>query len=198
MEKDTSFFDSRAAHWEETCYPPPVRSELKKLITAFCVLPNERVLDIGTGPGVLVPYLRHCLGQGGFVAAMDLSFEMLRQAVKKDPGGACLVLQSDVHAIPFGMGYFDKVICFAAFPHFKDSVLALKEMARVVRPGGAVYVAHLLSREELAQHHAAQGAVAEDRLPDADSMAALFSAAGLALSPIIDRPGRYMAVGTKK
>lgn len=197
MIKDTSFFDSRAAGWEKKFYPPAVHEKLIRLVADFDVRPDEIILDAGTGSGVLLPYLLPYLGASGKLAAFDLSLEMVREANKKDLAVPHLILRSDVHRLPFASDVFDRVICFAAFPHFHDTQTALKEMARVTRTGGTVFISHLMSRQELARHHATQNTVAEDRLPDDDTMASLFTSAGLQLSPIVDKPGRYMASGKK-
>jgi ubiquinone/menaquinone biosynthesis C-methylase UbiE len=143
MSQNT-FFDTRARDWEENCYPAPVRKRLQDLIGEFGVLPGTRVLDIGTGPGVLIPYLRRLIGKEGRICAFDLSLEMVRQAVTKPLSRRDMVLQADVHHMPFRSEVFDQVICFAAFPHFSDPARALREMSRVVLPGGSVVIAHLL------------------------------------------------------
>lgn len=197
MESRTRFFDTRADHWEETCYPEPVRARLQDLIQEFGVRPGERLLDVGTGPGVLIPYLRSLVGASGRVIAFDLSFEMTRQAYQKKLGPRDMILRADVHTLPFYSGAFDRVVCFAAFPHFHDSARAMAEMARVLKPGGSLVVAHLMSREELAEHHGSCESVARDLLPRAEEMAALFSKSRLSLPEIVDRPGRYLATGLK-
>ena len=196
-ERKADFFDSRAANWEQTCYPPDVRARLEDLIDEFGVKQGENVLDIGTGPGVLVPYLRDRLGQNGRVCAFDFSMEMARHAIRKLKNNADTVLRADVHHIPFKDATFDRAICFAAFPHFNDPQKALREMARSVRPGGTVIVAHLLSREELAEHHARHSSVKRDVLPEAPQMRSLFFSAGLTISEIVDKPGRYLARASK-
>jgi hypothetical protein len=71
-------------------------------------------------------------------------------------------------------------------------------MSRVVLPGGSVVIAHLLSRQELTQHHASHSAVARDVLPDDVRMRSLFSEARLSLTGITDIPGRYLAKGIKQ
>lgn len=193
-----TFFDSRALEWELNCYPEEVRERLADLIPEFGLMPAARVLDLGTGPGVLIPYLREAIGPRGRICAFDLSHPMARQARQKPLLPLDLVLQADAHRLPFVPNIFDNVICFAAFPHFDDPALALREMARVARPGARVVIAHLMSREELARHHGGHEAVADDILPDAERMRAFFNQAGLDDAFIEDRPGRYLAAAEKR
>jgi len=70
-------------------------------------------------------------------------------------------------------------------------------MARVVKIGGALIVAHLMSRKELSAHHGSHATVARDVLPPDPEMEALFVAAGLSEPQIVDIPGRYMAKTVK-
>ena len=193
----TDFFDSRAGVWEETCYPEPVRERLRELIREFKTAPGERILDVGTGPGILIPFLRKLAGESGRICAMDLSLEMVRQARKKSPAVTDVPIRADVHRIPFGSGMFDRVICFAAFPHFDDPQTAVLEMSRVLKFGGTLVVAHLMSRRELARHHATHASVAGDVLPDDERMRSYFTDAGLSAPEIVDIPGRYLAAGVK-
>lgn len=191
------FFDSRASDWETTCYPSEVRKRLAELVPEFGLKPGACVLDVGTGPGVLIPYIRRAVGPRGRICSFDLSLPMVRQARSKPLLAQDLVLQADCHRLPFADGTFDNVVCFAAFPHFDDPAIALREMARVAKPRAFLVIAHLLSREELARHHGGHDAVADDILPDAESMRAYFRQAGLQAPRIEDRPGRYLAVAEK-
>lgn len=193
MHDQRTFFDSRAEGWEEKCYPPDVRVRLRELVQEFRIRPGARVLDVGTGPGVLNPYLREVTGADGTIVAFDLSGKMIHQARKKTLTPLDLFFQGDAQAMALGTAHFDNVICFAAFPHFPDPEAALRELCRVARPGGEVIIAHLMSREELARHHGSHDAVADDVLPDVQGMRKLFALAGLHEPLIIDRPGRYMA-----
>lgn len=197
MATQKDFFDIRAGDWEETCYPPPVRRRLEQLIEAFGIQAGERLLDIGTGPGVLIPYLRIMVGETGQVFAFDLSFEMVRLARKKPLAPRDLVIQADAESIPFDSDAFDRVICFAAFPHFAAPESAVAEMGRVLRPEGELVIAHLMSRKELAAHHGTHHAVEKDLLPEDPVMERMFQRAGLALAAITNRPGRYLARGAK-
>jgi ubiquinone/menaquinone biosynthesis C-methylase UbiE len=195
MAAAIDFFDRRASQWEATCYPPQVRSRLEALIPSFGLKGGDRVLDIGTGPGILLPYIQDQVGPRGRIAAVDCSLPMVRQANPKRRWFRDLVLQGDAHRLPFCDQCFDVVICFAAFPHFQRPEMAMAEMARVAAPGGRVVIAHLMSRRELALHHGSHPAVSGHGLPPQAEMMALMRGAGLAPAPITDRPGRYLAWG---
>lgn len=197
MDSLEEFFNSRAGTWEEKYHPPEVRKRLLALIPAFGVQSGERLLDIGTGTGILIPCLRELVGKQGQVCAMDLSYEMVRRARLKVQSVGGLVMQADAHRLPFKRGSHDRVICFAAFPHFSRPLAALGEMSRVLVPGGTLVIAHLMSRRELAEHHSTHSAVARDLLPDAECFQEMFEGVHLAPPRIIDEPGRYLAVGRK-
>jgi len=198
MKNRLGFFDRRASDWEKVHYPPYVRQRLEALVKEFGVRPGERVLDVGTGTGVLIPYLCGEVGSLGWIFAVDLSFQMLRQANRKPRGDMDIIVQADVHFLPFANEIVDRVICFAAFPHFRDKAKALREMSRVLRHDGILIIAHLLSREELAKHHNAHPAVACDTLPDNHRMRSLFMDARVFPLEIVNTPGKYMARGKKE
>jgi ubiquinone/menaquinone biosynthesis C-methylase UbiE len=188
MDAQRQFFDARAHDWEARCYPPETRARLQAFLPSWQVETGAHVLDLGTGPGVLLPYLA---AYGVRVVAVDISMAMLQQAARKSM--AFELVQADAQRLPFVDATFHQVICFAAFPHFPDKAQAAQECARVLRPGGTLVIAHLLSREELARHHGHHGAVAADVLPEAGAMEAMLAAAGLRLIELVDHPGRYLA-----
>jgi ubiquinone/menaquinone biosynthesis C-methylase UbiE len=174
-----------------------VREKLPSLVASFNLASGAMVLDMGTGPGTLVPYLQDAIGPSGRVFPFDLSLEMLRQARVKLGPAAPSPVQATAMRLPFRDASFHAVVCFAAFPHFEDKGAALSEMARVAKPGAPVIIAHLLSRAELMAHHGAHSAVARDALPEEDRMRDLFLLAGLPDPVIIDAPGRYLAICRK-
>lgn len=197
MTEALDFFDRKAPQWEATCYPPHVRTRLADLIPHFGLAPGDRVLDIGTGTGILLPYLQARVGPAGHITALDRSLPMVARADRKRRWFRDLSLQADVHQLPFGNGVFDTVVCFAAFPHFQDPVRAMAEMGRVAASGGRVIIAHLMSRAELAAHHATHQAVRGHGLPAEAEMMAMVRAAGMRCTTIIDEPGRYLARGER-
>ncbi|MCX7823338.1 MAG: class I SAM-dependent methyltransferase [Syntrophobacterales bacterium] len=187
------FFDREAHRWEEKHYPMEVRKRLEELVLSeFCVVPGTNVLDVGSGTGIIIPLVSNLLGPSGFLCSFDLSFPMIRKAkpkISRDQDG---LLCADVHHIPLRSNVFDLVICFAAFPHFDNQELAIQEMARVLKKGGRLIIAHLLSREELARHHASRNEVRGDLLPSDEVFTELAKKAGLQVEKIIERSGCFL------
>ena len=90
------------------------------------------------------------------------------------------------------------MICFASFPHFANPLKALTQIHRVLKPAGSLVIAHLLSREEIARHHAKSTVVLGDELPGEAAMRVLMTQTGFCVKRLEDRPGRYLLVATKE
>lgn len=191
-----SFFDERAKHWEERCYPEETRLRLQELIPSFALASGMNTLDLGCGSGVLGPYLRPLVGPEAELHAVDVSAEMIRMAEVKKVYTRCI--HASAMSLPLPDASLDAVVCFAAFPHFSDKAAALSEIYRVLKPGGLLSIAHLLSREELSRHHGGTSAVSGDCLPDDDAMRELMIASGFSMPSITDEPGRYLAQARKE
>jgi len=93
-------------------------------------------LDAGCGPGT---YTRHLAEGGQEVVALDYSLPTLRKAVARCPGTRLWAL-GDVNALPLPAGRFDGVLCFGVLQALADPEPALRELARVLRPGGEFWV----------------------------------------------------------
>jgi ubiquinone/menaquinone biosynthesis C-methylase UbiE len=198
LDSRKSFFDSHAADWNEMLARDGRLQKLARVVEWFDIVEGESILDVGTGTGVLLPFLRHAAGHKGMMVAMDFSINMLRQAMNRQLEDKITLINAGVGAIPFKSEQFDKVTCFSAFPHFPDKQTALAEMVRVLRKGGTVWIAHLQSIEELASLHGKVGGpVHSDRLPDCTTMEQLMSNTGLTDIQIINEPGKYLARGRK-
>lgn len=200
MDKETKrarFFDERAVGWEAKCYPDPVRERLWPMVESFGLPVGGHVLDIGTGPGTLIPFLRRAIGPEGHITAFDASPGMVAVAQAKCVDGRTTVVCASAMDMPFEDASFDAVVCFAAFPHFTDKSLALREMARVAKPRASIIIAHLLGRKQLDAHHGSHPAVADDHLPDDEALCALFLQAGLPTPKVTSLDDSYEARSIK-
>jgi demethylmenaquinone methyltransferase / 2-methoxy-6-polyprenyl-1,4-benzoquinol methylase len=105
--------------------------------------PGDRVLDVATGTGDLAIELSGRVGATGEVIGSDFSERMLDLArTKVAPGaaGAPRFEWADAMELPYDDDSFDAATVGFGARNFSDLALGLREMARVVRPGGRVVV----------------------------------------------------------
>jgi len=193
-ETETVAFFDRCAHDGVMLeFEPAELARVAALPAAWGLRRGDRVCEAGCGAGRLTTFLAGAVGPGGEVLALDTSAAMLdRAAARRLPGHARLVLASAL-AIPAAEASFDHVVCFHALPHFPDPGAALVELARVLVPGGSLWVCHLASRERVNALHASFGGpVADHRIPDDGTMRRLAAAAGLRLESIADGEDGYL------
>ncbi|GAA3238405.1 class I SAM-dependent methyltransferase [Nonomuraea helvata] len=114
---------------------PPVR----RILTT---LPPGRALDAACGTGRHAAFLA---GLGHEVVGVDSSAQMLALARAKTPNGT--FHQADLHDLPVESASFDLVVCSLALTHQPALGPALREFARVTRPGGHIVLSdiHVLS-----------------------------------------------------
>ncbi|MEU4193798.1 class I SAM-dependent methyltransferase [Kribbella sp. NPDC026611] len=97
---------------------------------------GKRVLEVGCGAAQCSRWL---VGQGANVVAFDISIEQLRIAQQLDvrTGTAVRTVAADATALPYCSATFD-IVCsaFGALPFVADAGTALREIARVLKPGG--------------------------------------------------------------
>lgn len=103
----------------------------------------EKVLDIGTGTGVVALQAAKMVDSGGIVYGIDLSEEMLKKAEKKSKQiqRNLKFFQMDAETLHFENEVFDVAVSLFALLHFPDPLAALKEIYRVLRPGGRIVIA---------------------------------------------------------
>lgn len=141
---------------------------LERIVKMAEAGPNDTSLDVACGPGLLVcafaRVVRHAVG-------IDLTPAMLEQARKTQAEQGLTNItwqQGDVNALPFPDAHFFIVSSRFAFHHLLDPLAALKEMARVSKPGGRVVVADLAPAADKAA-----ALNAEERLRDSSHVRAL-------------------------
>jgi SAM-dependent methyltransferase len=129
---ESSKFDTLASAYAKArpTYPGELFDALQEL--SGRALSGSRVADVGAGTGISSRQLQ---GRGAAVTAIELSEPMLRQLVSESPGvGAVL---GSANALPLRDTSVD-FVTFAQAWHWVDPELAVPEVLRVLKPGGAL------------------------------------------------------------
>jgi demethylmenaquinone methyltransferase/2-methoxy-6-polyprenyl-1,4-benzoquinol methylase len=124
---------------------------------ALALRPGERVLDLAAGTAVSTVELER---SGAWCVAADFSLGMLRAGASRDVPKVA----ADALALPFRDGSFDAVTISFGLRNVADTDLALRELARVTRPGGRMVVCEF-SRPTWAPFRAVYYAGLEHVLP---------------------------------
>ncbi|MCP2165927.1 demethylmenaquinone methyltransferase [Goodfellowiella coeruleoviolacea] len=102
--------------------------------------PGERVLDLAAGTGVSTVEFA---ASGAWCVAADFSLGMLRQGRRRRNRRGVPMVAADALRLPFADESFDAVTVSFGLRNFQSTVVALREMARVVKPGGRLVICEL-------------------------------------------------------
>lgn len=131
-------FDRVAAEYEETRYlPPQVADALARQVTAH-LGPHDWVLDAGVGTGRLGRSLSRA--HPGRVVGVDISRAMMARMTGKQRADRPHLALADLRALPFADGAFAAVLAVHVFHLIPAWETAVREVWRVVRPGGGMLV----------------------------------------------------------
>ena len=111
-----------------------IEETLRETQTRLGLAPGESLLDVGCGTGALLEALS-VFAPDAKLSGIDPSSEMLKIARRKLAKSIELT-QGYAECLPYPDATFDVVVSVSAFHYFRDPLCALREMARVLRPGG--------------------------------------------------------------
>ena len=94
-----NFFDEMAGVWNKTCRYDTGRIE--KVLSVLQLKQGDTVLDIGTGTGVMIPFIREQVGHYAPIVAVDSSEKMLREASLRFPNAGVRFVRADVFGWTF-------------------------------------------------------------------------------------------------
>ena len=195
MEKKDiiEFFDRCAPTWDAEM----VKSDVKigRILDNAEVGAGMDVLDVACGTGVLFDYY---LERGvASVTGIDISPEMAKIAAGKYAGDPKVqVICGDVEEYAFGR-QFDRIVVYNAFPHFPYPKRLIKRLAKLLKIGGRLTVAHGMSREAIDGHHSGSASKVSNGLMEADSLKRIFDA-HFQVEVVISNDHMYQVSGVKR
>lgn len=177
-----------------------VRQQRRRTRELLAARPGHRVLDLGCGAGHLTAELAGDVGSDGQVLGLYRQASMLTAARERvaagGQGARCDFVVGEATTVPAADGVFDRAVAVQVLEYVADVGLALAELHRVVRPGGAVVLVdtdwrscvwHTTDRHRTDRVLAAwERHFVHPQLPA--SMPGLLRTAGFAVSEVVDVP----------
>jgi ubiquinone/menaquinone biosynthesis C-methylase UbiE len=114
--------------------------------------PSERLLDLGCGTGIVARLLRERLGGAASIVGVDMNPQMIAHARTLAP--ELDWREGSAMALPFADGAFDLVLCQEMLQFAPDRAVALREIRRVLSPGGRLVASTWRPRSEHALYDA--------------------------------------------
>jgi ubiquinone/menaquinone biosynthesis C-methylase UbiE len=184
---------SAAERYERYLVPAITSVWATDLVQRAALQAGERVLDVACGTGIVARLAAERVGARGAVVGLDLNAGMLAvaRALPPPPGAALTWQEASVLAMPFSDATCDVVLCQLGLQFFPDRPQALREMRRVLVPGGRLLLSVFGPIEHNPATHALTGALerhlgadaaaikrAEHGLADAEELHELVTGAG--------------------
>ena len=187
------FFNYIAKDWDNI-----IKVDEKKinyLLSKIDIKEDDYILDVGTGTGVLIPFLVKLCPKGK-IKAVDISCNMLDVARKKF---------NDINNVEFILlnvetdkldEKFNKIVLYSMFPHLKDKTNTIKKLVQNnLLDCGKLIIAHSDSREYLNNMHKnTDKRVRESRLIDVNEQKKIFEDAGLKVEEAFEDDNIYYVV----
>ena len=129
--------------WVQAPHPGITRDRLREILEPA---PGERVLEVGPGPGYYTLDLAEWVGHEGTIEVFDLQQEMLDHTIRRAREKGLWNVQptqGDAQELPYEDDSFDAAILITVLGEIPDQDAALREIARVLRPGGRLVVGEL-------------------------------------------------------
>jgi len=191
-----AFFNAQAATWDD-CAAERDMSRLQAMADRLDIRPGAAILDVGTGTGVFIPFLLKKAGAEGSLVCLDFAEEMLKAARAKGFEGNISYICADIEDNSLPGDSFDAVVCYSVFPHFQNRRKALKEIQRLLKKEGRLFICHTSSRHEINEIHRSIPEVCNHLLPENGDMRRMLLEAGFTDISIQDGQADYLAVARK-
>ncbi|MDW4906490.1 class I SAM-dependent methyltransferase [Streptomyces sp. ADMS] len=187
------FFTARAADWDSRF--PDDGPAYAAAVAGLGLREGARVLDAGCGTGRALTPLRAAVGASGVVLGVDLTPAMVEAAVRAGRGLHGRLLLADVAALPLRSESLDAVFAAGLIAHLPHPAENLRELARVVRPGGTLALFHPIGRAALAARQGRQTTPADLRAEG--NLGPLLAGSGWHMTSYMDEDARFLALAVR-
>lgn len=195
MPTEKKFFNELADSWDEKETVTP--EKYRRIIKESGMATGKTILDVGTGTGVLIPYILEITEPGSIIFAIDYTEKMIEKLKTKNFPANVHPVVMDVHKTDFADSFFDIVVINSCYPHFRDKKAALKEIYRIMQPHGICTICHPTGNKHVNNLHKNSHHIANHFLEDMPQLKKAVEAAGFRVLKGIDEKNFFLISFTK-
>jgi demethylmenaquinone methyltransferase/2-methoxy-6-polyprenyl-1,4-benzoquinol methylase len=197
MQDQKEYFNSVAEVWDKHVHNDG--KKIRRILDLIHIREGSRILDVGTGTGVLIPYLSEKTGDCGSITAVDQAEKMIKKAREKFSRENINFIAGDVFELLPAENTFDYITCYNVFPHFTDQEKAVCQLAGLLKNGGSLLIFHSSSRDKINRmHRNGSPEVRDALLPSMEVMKAFLADAGLNIVLTADNEEMFAIAGKKE
>ncbi|NEZ47487.1 class I SAM-dependent methyltransferase [Clostridium niameyense] len=193
--EDKEFFNSLAEEWDNICEHPKYKVDY--VMSKIDLENGDKVIDVGSGTGVLIPYIEEKIGSEGYVTAIDLAENMIKVSKRKNKFCNLEFIIDDF------LNYnskekVDYIIAYSCYPHFKDKNKFFEKANSLLEVGGKIVIAHIENKELInSRHKEVDDKIKSDILPNVKKTAQLVERHGFNAIYTEDSDEYYICIGEK-
>lgn len=193
--EELDFFNYIAPKWD-SMEVKSLPDKVNEILDTVNVRPGDRVADLGTGTGVLLPYLSERCGDDGRILAVDFSDGMLLEAIRKYIELENVdFLSLDFENSPLD-GRFDIIFLYCVYPHLNTPFRTLRRLVDDnLKPGGRIIIAFPSDERfinNIHHHREVEDGLDSDLLPSATKLARSLSGEGFNTKVLAYSPEKYI------
>ena len=194
---DRAFFDNLSSTWDDNEILS-TSEKINHILDHIDIKKDDEVLDLGTGTGVLLPFIAGKIGRNGKLVAVDFSSGMLEKAKAKfgslDPEPVFMQLDIENDTIP---GEYDHIILYCVYPHLHTPVETIKWLLKVnLKKNGKISIAFPCGPDFINKIHEERHSES-DFLPSPSLLAKKLEDAGLKSRVVLDTPETFLVSVTE-
>ena len=184
------FFNQRAFDWDIRCKHDDMK--INKIIDMSSIKEHCRILDVGTGTGILIKYFLSKNPKE--IVGVDISENMIEMAKSKYSNSKVRFVVSDI--MEFNEVGFDYIFLYSVYPHIAEKELLFNHLSSLLNTNGKIIIAHSEGRKQINDVHAKYVEVKNHRLLPIDETSHKMNR-NFKISKMIDNDDLYYISGIK-
>ena len=197
MKHLVEYFDEMSAIWDNAILHD--KEQLNKFIALSNMKEGAKVLDVGSGTGVLVPYIRK-VNKDGEITQLDLSQRMLNMSRAKNFNDAHMrYIKANIEDYN-DSDIYDVILLYNVLPYLRDKVLSVVNLYRNnLVEGGTMLISHTDGRCKInCMHLGGDKRISDAELPDIISLINEYKNCGLSIADFYDEDKEYCIILKKQ